>query len=688
MICNNCHKQIDEDSKFCTFCGAKQEKQVKYTNGNLVPFKQNNKWGYKDKNTRDIIVQPKYTNAGEVREKRAIVEINKKHAVVDENGNELCPFKYDYIADFSEGFARVKRDNLWTFIDINCNLLASFKYNDLTDFKNGIARETTDKQCALINTKGETISAYYDKISEFTKDIAIVEKKNKLGIIDISGKELLPCIFDSIGEFKDGISYTNIENKYGIINDLGEEKLKCEYSHIYNFQDGFAKILRDSKLGMIDSKGNLVLPCEYDEFEYLENGFQIITKDGKCGLFNAGKLILPTDYKKIRFIKNDSIAAKNTKSWKCFNYNGKEISQTNDSFKRFKRRKKIIKNLMRVSFVILLFIVVGVFDYLTNELGVLKKTQSLIFGSEYIELKEIIEHPHPEKISFLIEYIDRNEEYKELAIKAINELLQWNTLSKKTIHIDGNKNTISILRLGNNYYTLIKECEKSSTEKKYILSDKFYACHLSDATILKEAYENKDYYCFISFTDCGNGASTFDVNIVEPLNLKFTKFNYVCGTTVAGKELSENTEIKKYPKYTNMVNSILKENGYQIEKSEEQVATNKWFIYNKGIYNIKDTSKIDVIEISSNLFNESQKKSSGCDPIENHSFYVISMFKGGVYYKDKLYKKCYILWLPESYYDWIDHIEFEDWNIIRFKDRNNKNTYKVNVTKKTIHKIN
>ena len=100
MDCIKCGKQIDDDSKFCIYCGSNQIDEIGYDKGNLEPFNENGKLGYWDVNTRDIIVPPKYTYAGSFIENRAIIRLNDKFSVIDQNGKALVSFKYDFITDF------------------------------------------------------------------------------------------------------------------------------------------------------------------------------------------------------------------------------------------------------------------------------------------------------------------------------------------------------------------------------------------------------------------------------------------------------------------------------------------------------------------------------------------------------------------------------------------------------------
>ncbi|HEM48828.1 MAG TPA: WG repeat-containing protein [Caldithrix sp.] len=106
MKCIKFGKLLEDDSKFCIYCGEPQQSaSSSYSAGNLTPFNQKNKWGFKDKDTRDIFVQPKCTSANEFIEKRAVVQYGGKYGSLDENGKEIIRLKYDRVFNFRNGYS-------------------------------------------------------------------------------------------------------------------------------------------------------------------------------------------------------------------------------------------------------------------------------------------------------------------------------------------------------------------------------------------------------------------------------------------------------------------------------------------------------------------------------------------------------------------------------------------------------
>ncbi len=69
-------------------------------------------WGFRNKENGTIIIAPKYTAAYNFTENLAGVKKWDKWGFVDIEGNEIIPFKYDYVSSFQNGIAQVivKRD--------------------------------------------------------------------------------------------------------------------------------------------------------------------------------------------------------------------------------------------------------------------------------------------------------------------------------------------------------------------------------------------------------------------------------------------------------------------------------------------------------------------------------------------------------------------------------------------------
>ncbi|MDR1096634.1 MAG: WG repeat-containing protein [Tannerella sp.] len=79
---------------------------------------KNGKYGFKDRNTGEIVIPPKYDYEWlSFSEGLAGAILNDKWGFIDKTGKEIIPLKYDWTYSFSEGKAKVRLNNEEFFID-------------------------------------------------------------------------------------------------------------------------------------------------------------------------------------------------------------------------------------------------------------------------------------------------------------------------------------------------------------------------------------------------------------------------------------------------------------------------------------------------------------------------------------------------------------------------------------------
>ena len=80
------------------------------------------------------------------------------------------------------------------------------KYDEVYDFSNGLAKVKRNDKSGFINTKGEeVIPCVYDYIESFADGLALIAQDNKWGYINIKGEEVIPCIYDLAHSFTGGL---------------------------------------------------------------------------------------------------------------------------------------------------------------------------------------------------------------------------------------------------------------------------------------------------------------------------------------------------------------------------------------------------------------------------------------------------------------------------------------------------
>ena len=136
------------------------------------------KWGYISTGG-EYLVRPTYTHASDFKNGYAVCGLSSGYGIIDSQGNRTSAFNFDHIGKcddagrfpaksgskvgyinargkwlmeldydfcytFSEGVARVYKDNLWGYINENGEELVSPKFADCGDYKNGRAFYSSD----------------------------------------------------------------------------------------------------------------------------------------------------------------------------------------------------------------------------------------------------------------------------------------------------------------------------------------------------------------------------------------------------------------------------------------------------------------------------------------------------------------------------------------------------------------
>ena len=130
--------------------------------------------------------------------------IDNKWGCVNVKGEEIISIKYDGVADFSEGLAKIYLNRLYGFIDKTGEEIIPLQYSDVRypRFVGGVAIVEMDNKYSLIDKIGNKLTDnLYDKIFDFHEDCAIAVLNKKEGAINKSGKEVIACICDSVEYF-------------------------------------------------------------------------------------------------------------------------------------------------------------------------------------------------------------------------------------------------------------------------------------------------------------------------------------------------------------------------------------------------------------------------------------------------------------------------------------------------------
>jgi WG containing repeat len=172
-------------------------------------------------------------------------------------------------------------------------LKGNARYGFVEAFREGYARIKKDQVFGFLNYCGdETITCQYEMAQPFNNGRALVKKVDWY-FVDANNKEsdVLPNVVDamalkygvSIARFKDN-KFAMIDNRYDVtkapISEKYDEIMQLKGTDVYKVKIG-------SRMGLINLRGEVKLDVNYDNIEPTNLGYIYkITKNGKIGYIN------------------------------------------------------------------------------------------------------------------------------------------------------------------------------------------------------------------------------------------------------------------------------------------------------------------------------------------------------------------------------------------------------------------
>jgi len=295
-------------------------------------------WGFKDKQTGEIVVKAKYVGVYVFENGRAIVMTHNlirgfnTNTLIDEEGNELIDstkyliqreptyFKIRVIANPNSTASMRVVEGL---ADASGKILVEPEYDyvgEITPTRilvhmNSTTDEYLGGTAALFDPLGNVIipmSRGYRLISELNDVTFNLDGYNKyytsilqshiddkIGLLDIDGNELTPVKYRAISPVSvEGIFYVKAEGKYGLLTTEGKEIIPPIYPKLRNVGSGYYVAENtEGKVGIVNSMHDIELPFDYDYIHPYTGTMILVKKNGKYGFVTlSGKSVVPIEY--------------------------------------------------------------------------------------------------------------------------------------------------------------------------------------------------------------------------------------------------------------------------------------------------------------------------------------------------------------------------------------------------------
>jgi hypothetical protein len=214
----------------------------------------------------------------------------------DLQGNEIVAFaleqlrsnaRYGMVENFNEGFARIKKDQVFGFINYCGDEVVPCQYQNAQAFNNGraLVKKLDWFFIDAQGTESETLSNVTDARS-LKQGISIAKfTNNKFAFIDNRYDiTRLPTslTYDEIVPFVDlNIFRIRLGNKFGLMNLDGKVMLEATYDNIEpSGVDNLYRITQNGKVGLMDSDWKIKFPASFDRIDNFDNNGLAIAHEG------------------------------------------------------------------------------------------------------------------------------------------------------------------------------------------------------------------------------------------------------------------------------------------------------------------------------------------------------------------------------------------------------------------------
>lgn len=258
-------------------------------------------YGYKN-NAGKFVIKPQFADAERFKgglAKAAIrVQLGNvnvlKYGFINKSGVFITKPEYDELSDFYEGFAAVKKFNMWGFIDKNGRVVIKPQFSRVGNFSEGLAAVKVDKEWGYIDKEGKfVIEPQFEWGCEFSGGLAKVkEGEDEWGFINRSGKFVIKPKFAFLYDFQNGLALFNSDKnvKCGYINREG--KIVIEDVGGEEFSEGVAKVYKNGRTGIINTKGEFVFETTGYSIYNISEGLFRIYKDGRYGFVDKNGIVI------------------------------------------------------------------------------------------------------------------------------------------------------------------------------------------------------------------------------------------------------------------------------------------------------------------------------------------------------------------------------------------------------------
>jgi WG containing repeat len=261
----------------------------------LVPFRIDSLWGYKDK-IGTVKIEPQFQYATIFMGDVAIVAKDNRLGAIDRKNNQVIPYRYEYLhhidsSAFLFGYkAKYFGEYIIGVMNKEEKVIIPPEFSYIAKYRN-----------SYLVTKNKDSVIGKSSIG----DVRTVISTN--GLYNINGNVIIPCKYQSISWATESVlvvdsAFATEGGKYSsahsaLFTNKGEQLTGFDYKVFGKFIDGIAKAKLGDKFGFIYPTGKIAIPIVFDYCEEFSNGYALFKQQDKWGAIDKdGKIIIEPKY--------------------------------------------------------------------------------------------------------------------------------------------------------------------------------------------------------------------------------------------------------------------------------------------------------------------------------------------------------------------------------------------------------
>ncbi len=147
-------------------------------------------------------------------------------------------------------------------------------WQEVEPFKNGFARVLKDDQFSFINAENQCISSnYFTGARNFSNHFAAVQHNEKWGFINETGQIIVPCLYDLVYDFNSQFTVVLKDSNWYKINQQGEIIKQLDIDLCFGFDNEQAVVSKNGQMGILNhsdvfiSKKKIVSQTPFNTFK-------------------------------------------------------------------------------------------------------------------------------------------------------------------------------------------------------------------------------------------------------------------------------------------------------------------------------------------------------------------------------------------------------------------------------------